>query len=108
MSPDPGLRADGLAAEASAWASEGVCRRPLQLGNACAFLGYFSTVLTHLVGFPDAASSIKNLRANAGDIKDVGSIPGLRRSAGEGNGNHSSILAWEIPCTEEPGGTKVT
>ena len=26
------------------------------------------------------------------------------RSAGEGNGNHSSILAWEIPWTEEPGG----
>ena len=23
---------------------------------------------------------------------------------GEGNGNHSSILAWEIPRTEEPGG----
>ena len=23
---------------------------------------------------------------------------------GEGNGNHSSILAWEIPWTEEPGG----
>ena len=23
---------------------------------------------------------------------------------GEGNGNHSSILAWRIPGTEEPGG----
>ena len=23
---------------------------------------------------------------------------------GEGNGNHSSILAWRIPWTEEPGG----
>ena len=23
---------------------------------------------------------------------------------GEGNGNHSRILAWEIPRTEEPGG----
>lgn len=38
MSPYPGLRADGLAEEASAWASEGVCGRPLQLENACAFL----------------------------------------------------------------------
>ena len=28
--------------------------------------------------------------------RDVGSIPGLGRSPGEGNGNHSSILAWEI------------
>ena len=23
---------------------------------------------------------------------------------GEGNGNHSSILAWRLPGTEEPGG----
>ena len=28
---------------------------------------------------------------------------GLGRSPGEGNGNHSSILAWEIPWTEGPG-----
>ena len=28
----------------------------------------------------------------------MGSIPG------KGNGNLSSILAWEIPWTEEPGG----
>ena len=33
---------------------------------------------------------------------DVNSIPWLRRSPGEGNGN-SSVLAWEIPWTEEPG-----
>jgi len=32
-------------------------------------------------------------------------IPGLGRSPGEGNGStHSSILAWRIPWTEEPGG----
>ena len=30
---------------------------------------------------------IKNLPANAGDARDVGSIPGLGRSSGEGNGN---------------------
>ena len=32
----------------------------------------------------------------------MGLIPGLGRSTGEGNG--SSIFAWEIPWTEEPGG----
>ena len=37
---------------------------------------------------------------NAGDL---GSIPGSGRSPGEGNGNPSSILAWRIPWTEEPG-----
>ena len=47
---------------------------------------------------------VKNLPASAGDIRDVGSIPGLGRSPGEGNGTPSSILAWEIPWTEEPGG----
>ena len=30
---------------------------------------------------------VKNPPANAGDIGDVGSIPGLGRSPGEGNGN---------------------
>ena len=40
---------------------------------------------------------------NAGDS---GSIPALGRFPGEGNGmtSHSSILAWRIPWTEEPGG----
>ena len=35
---------------------------------------------------------------------DSGSIPGLGRSPGEGNDYPLSILAWEIPRTEEPGG----
>ena len=35
---------------------------------------------------------------------DASSIPGLGRSPGEGNGPHSSILAWKILWTEEPGG----
>ena len=36
--------------------------------------------------------------------RDTGSIPGSGRSPGEGNGTQSYILAWRIPCTEEPGG----
>ena len=35
---------------------------------------------------------------------DPGLIPGSGRYPGEGNGNHSSILAWEIPLTTESGG----
>ena len=37
---------------------------------------------------------VKNLPANAGDLRDMGSIPGLGRSPEEGNGNplqHSSL-----------------
>ena len=30
---------------------------------------------------------VKNLPANARDVRDIGSIPGSGRSAGEGNGN---------------------
>ena len=51
---------------------------------------------------------VQNPLASAGDARDVGLIPGLGRSPGEGNGNHSSILAWKIPWTEEPGGLQST
>ena len=47
---------------------------------------------------------IKNPPANAGDIRNVGSIPDSGRSPGGGQANHSSILAWRIPWTEKPGG----
>ena len=46
---------------------------------------------------------VKNLSASVGKAKDAGSIPELGRSPGVGNG-YTSILAWEIPWTEEPGG----
>ena len=51
------------------------------------------------MGFPDVVV-IKNPSANS---RDMGSIPGLRRCPGIGNATHSSILAWKIPWTEEPG-----
>ena len=37
------------------------------------------------------------------DAGDSGSIPGSGRSPGRGHSNHSRILAWRIPWTEEPG-----
>ena len=51
-------------------------------------------------GFP-GGSVVKNMPANAGDM---GSIPESGRSPGEENGNPLSILAWENPWTEKPGG----
>ena len=42
-------------------------------------------------------------KASARNAGDPGSILGLGRSPGEGNGNHSSTLAWKIPWMEEPG-----
>ena len=46
---------------------------------------------------------VKNSPASAGDVRNKGSIPGSGRSPGGGNATHSSILAWRIPWTEEPG-----
>ena len=46
---------------------------------------------------------VKNPPANARDVRDVGSIPGLGRSLEKGTATHSSILGWRIPWTEEPG-----
>ena len=51
---------------------------------------------------------LKYLPDNAGDARDVGSIPGLGRSPGEGRATHYSLLAWRIPRTEEPGGLQST
>ena len=38
------------------------------------------------------------------NARDAGLIPESERSPGEGNGNHFTTLAWEMPWTEEPGG----
>ena len=47
---------------------------------------------------------VKNLPASSGDIRDGGSIPGSGRPLEEGMTTRSSIFAWRIPRTEEPGG----
>ena len=43
-------------------------------------------------------------KESAYNARDPGSVPGLGRSPGGGNGTHSSILAWRISRTEETGG----
>ena len=47
---------------------------------------------------------VKNPLVGARDTRDTGTIPGSGRSPGEGAAAHSSIPAWRIPWTEEPGG----
>ena len=46
---------------------------------------------------------VKNPPGNAGDAGDVDLIPGLGRSPEEEMATGYSLLAWEIPWTEEPG-----
>ena len=52
------------------------------------------------MGFPGGSDGKESAACNA---EDLGSIPGLGRSPGEGNGTNSSVLAWKIPQTEVPG-----
>ena len=56
---------------------------------------HFHFKLTH-------SSTGKESACNASG--DLSWIPGLGRSPREGNGSHSSILAWRIPWIEEHGG----
>ena len=49
-------------------------------------------------------SMVKSPPANAGDAGDTGSIPGLGRSPGEGNGNPLQCFCLESPWIEELGG----
>ena len=44
---------------------------------------------------------VKNLPANAGDVKDMGLIPRLGKSHGGENVSHCSIFARIIPWTED-------
>ena len=50
------------------------------------------------------ALSVKNPPDNAGDIRDMGLIPGLGRSPGGGHGNPLHYPYLESPSSEEPGG----
>ena len=52
-----------------------------------------------VLGFPGGSDG-KESACNAGDL---GSISGLGRSLEKRTVTHSSILAWRIPWTEEPG-----
>ena len=51
------------------------------------------------------APVVKNPPANAGDVRDLGSIPGLGRSPGEGRAWQPTpvFLPGESLSTEEPG-----
>ena len=85
------------------------------------------TRLKQLSSSRSSGSGVKNLPADAGDAGGRGSFPGSGRppgvmmpaDAGDAGGRgsvpgsgrppgvmttHSSILTWEIPWTEEPGG----
>ena len=56
-------------------------------------------MIENVLGFP-GGSEVKVSACNAGDL---GSIPGSNHPLEKEMAIHSSILAWRIPWTEEPG-----
>ena len=58
------------------------------------------------MSFP-GGTEVKNPPANAGDTKDVGSIPGLGRSLGGGNGNPFLYSCLETPMDKGAWGATV-
>ena len=55
------------------------------------------------MGFP-GGSVVKNLPVSAGNEETWVQSLGQKAPLEEGMETHSSILAWRIPWTEEPGG----
>ena len=62
----------------------------------------FAVYFMHILGKPRWLSG-KESACNAGH---AGSIPGLEDLLGKEMATHCSILAWEIPWPEEPGGVQ--
>ena len=59
----------------------------------------FQTLGFEIMGFPGGSDG----KESAYSVGDWGVIPGSERSLEERNATHSSILAWGILWTEEPG-----
>ena len=61
--------------------------------------GDISSILEDRMGFPSGSDG----KASACNAGDLGSIPGLGRSPGEGNDNPLQYSYWKIPWTDKPG-----
>ena len=65
-------------------------------------------MLTAIDRASQLALVVKNPPASAGDLRDMGSILAQEDPLEEETATPSSILAWRVPWTEEPGGLQST
>ena len=72
-----------------------LCAADHQIAKSWKWLSEWTTIVFR--GFP-GGSAVKNLPANAGNL---GSIPGLGRSSGEGNGNPLKYFCLGNPMDRE-------
>ena len=86
QTPSAALRADPLLSEPP--------EKPLPMSN-CVIEQY----LTHWASL--VVLAVKNLPTNAGDLRDLGSIPGLGRSPGRGHGDPLQYSCLENPMDRE-------
>ena len=73
---------------------------PFKNVQFCVFWQIYIDRYSH-VGASQVALVVKNLPANAGDIRDAGLILGLGKSPGEGHGN-----PLQYSCLENPHGQR--
>ena len=62
-------------------------------------ISFFFLVRLEKLGFPGGSDG----KESACNVEDLDSIPGWEYALEEGMAIHSSIFAWRIPWTEEPG-----
>ncbi|CAN0362917.1 unnamed protein product [Rangifer tarandus platyrhynchus] len=64
----------------------GLCHGPLNCNKLLFHYKQLKMCRIHLQGFPNGDSGKESLSANVEDARDTGSLPGLGRSPGVGNG----------------------
>ena len=75
---------------------------PFPVGCCCLAVKSHPTLLQPQGLWAQVVLVVKSLPANAGDVRDPGSIPWVGKITWRRK--YSRILAWRIPGTEEPGG----
>ena len=104
-----GLQSMGSHRVGHNWASnnKGNAERCDVAGRTCPWFRLGFHALQCLYGLRWASlvvQLVKNIPANAEDARNADSIPGWEDPLEKEMATHSSIHAWKIPWTEEPGG----
>ena len=102
--PDPGLETSSPVSPALV---DGVftTETPEKPHSPSTLLNYFPHILSFFAvsSLAPVILMMKIPPANAGDVRDVVPSRGWKDLLEEGMATHSSVLAWRIPWTEEPG-----
>ena len=104
MSNLEGIHWKGYCTSCRSFLSERKTKGLKTQGDSFCFIYHCNGTVIASMGFP-GGSEDKESVCNLGD---PGLILGSGRSPGEGNATQSSILAWRIPGTEEPGALQST